>query len=159
MIRFYSRFGTGILAALLMLLAAWSTLGERSTSAQQAADKAADIPQPIVNTHELMELFNQPMYQLLKAEMDKGLDDPQRWSTIHDRGLQAAEVANLVALRKSDPQWQSLAGEMQQAGVQLAEAAERKDKELTRKSYRQLIERCNACHQKIAPQEAPSLEP
>ena len=117
------------------------------------------MPHAVVETHDLMELFNQPLYRHLKQAMQQEPTGEQGWKTIRQRGMQAAEVANLVALRKSDPQWQQLTGELQQAGLKLAETAESKDFAATEQAYRSLLDRCNACHQAMAPGHAPQLEP
>ena len=139
-------------ALLLAVLAAPSDADSQAKPAQQ-------IPQAVVDTHDLMELFNQPLYRYLQKAMQQEPTDDQGWQTIRQRGLQAAEVANLVALRKDSQQWQQLAGKLQQAGIDLAKAAEGQDFGKTQQAYRTLIERCNACHQTMAPQRAPQLEP
>ena len=129
---------------------------------EQRPRPGGELPSPVVDTHHLMELFNQELYKLLKQEMQREPADSEAWKTIRNRGLQAAEVANLVAIRdraEGDNRWQRLSGGVQRAGIGLAEAAKAENFERTRQAYRQLIESCNACHQTMAPEHAPTLEP
>jgi uncharacterized membrane protein len=52
--------------------------------------------------------------------------DEEGWNTIEQRGLQAAEVANLVAMRPAKPpqdEWLMASANLQDAGVTLAKAA------------------------------------
>jgi hypothetical protein len=123
----------------------------------------AKLPGPIVDTHELMDLFNRPLYELLRAEMQKDLGGQTQWDTIADRGLQAAEVMNLVAIREqpqgSRDEWMNHVRQAQQAGLTLARAANQHDAALTQDAYQALIQNCNVCHQTFAPQHAPELEP
>jgi hypothetical protein len=120
------------------------------------------LPRPIVNTHDLMALFNKPLYTLLKEEMGKQPRDQDAWKTIFERGLQAAEVANLIALRKAPPEhaddWQELARDVQLAGLALASAAKAQDSEKTASGFERLRVNCNNCHEKVAPNKAPRLE-
>jgi hypothetical protein len=127
----------------------------QSTNSRQASE----LPNAIVSTHELMELFNEPLYKYLKQAMEQDPSSEEQWSTVADRGLQAAEVANLVALRKDEPAWRQMASELQQAGIDLAKAAKSQDLQSTQQAYKGLINQCNACHSKMAPQEAPQLDP
>ena len=46
---------------------------EKSTSPHAAASAKA-LPKPVLDTHHLMELFNQQWYQLVKKELDSVLD-------------------------------------------------------------------------------------
>lgn len=124
--------------------------------------KSTQLPQPVVDTHELMELFNQQLYRQLREEMQNEPDSEQEWETIRHRGLQAAEVANLVAIRErgdDDPRWGRLARGLQQAGTRLAEVVRTEDFDQTQEAYRNLIQSCNACHETMAPQHAPTLQP
>lgn len=123
----------------------------------------ADLPGPIVNTHELMDLFNKPLYQFLRKEMQKDLGEETEWDTIADRGLQAAEVMNLVAIRErkegQEQAWRRMVRGTQEAALGLSEAAKQHDAEHTRKAYQSLLQNCNACHQTVAPNQAPQLQP
>ncbi|MCA9108434.1 MAG: hypothetical protein KDA52_00685 [Planctomycetaceae bacterium] len=121
------------------------------------------LPQPVVDTHHLMELFNQPVYKYLKEAMHEEPSDDDGWSTLQDRGLQAAEVMNLVAIRNDEesdhPSWEKHLRSAQQAGLELSEAAKSMDWEGTRQAYQALIRNCNDCHQDVAPDHAPQVTP
>lgn len=129
----------------------------RRTTAQQSR-----LPRPILDTHQLMELFNKQLYMLLKQEMDNiDAGGDKKFQAIRDRGLQAAEMANLVALRpreKDQGQWQQLSLDLQQAGLDLAKAAEGQRKQQVTSAYQNLIQKCNDCHKQTAPDHAPTLE-
>lgn len=118
------------------------------------------LPRPVVNTHELMELFNRPLYEFLKQEMQREAGT-EKWDTIADRGYQAAEVANLVSIRtREQPEkWDKLAMELQKAGLNLAKAAQSENRTNVQQAYRNLIQNCNNCHNTMAPEHAPQLEP
>jgi hypothetical protein len=131
----------------------------QSESTQPQSD--AQLPKPILDVHHLMELFNRPVYEYLKKSVAKQPTEGKGWEEISNRGLQVAEVANLVAIRprgNSDPEWQEHAASLQQAGVELSEAAKAHDWTATTSAYRQAIGQCNSCHQAKAPEKAPQLE-
>lgn len=134
--------------------------GSAQPPQQQAqAAQAAALPRPVLETHDLMKLFNRPLYEMLRKEMRETSDSDDHWSTIANRGLQTAEVANLVALRNNQRGWQQLSLNLHQAGLQLAQAANAQDQDATLQAYRGLVQRCNECHQAAAPEHAPQLEP
>ena len=79
-----------------------------------------------------------------------------------ERGLQAAEVANLIAIRETAakvPQWTEQAAALQRAGLALAEAGEKANWQAAQSEYRNVVQACNACHQNVAPDRAPMLKP
>jgi hypothetical protein len=109
-----------------------------------------------------MRLFNKPLYTYLQKAMAQEPASAEEWPTIQERGLQAAEVANLVAMRPAKPpqdQWLAGALNLQQAGLALARAAESKDWDATTQAYAGLIQQCNNCHKARAPEKAPMLKP
>jgi hypothetical protein len=124
--------------------------------------KAPSGPAPVVEAGDLMRLFNKPLYTHLKEAMEREPNSKEGWDTIHERGLQAAEVANLVAMRRAKPpqdQWLEGALNLQQAGLTLAKAAEARDWGATERAYVALINQCNGCHEARAPGKAPMLKP
>jgi hypothetical protein len=108
-----------------------------------------------------MRLFNKPLYTNVKKLMAGEPAGEEGWAMIEGGGLQAAEVANLVAIREaaSNEQWYALSSGLQQAGLALAGAAKARDWNATVQAYQGLLQRCNACHQANAPDKAPVLEP
>lgn len=136
--------------------------GAAQAQPPRAAQSARRMPAPVVEAHDLMNLFNKPLYTHLKSDMAQQPADEEGWKTLEQRGLQAAEVANLVALRPAKPpqqEWLQGSANLQAAGIALAEAAKSKDWEKTVQAYQGLVQRCNACHQARAPETAPKLEP
>lgn len=145
-------------------LALWPAVPDAAGGAEESKQDRAGgrLPAPVVDTHHLMELFNQELYDLLRNEMQREPSGDEWWETIHSRGLRAAEVANLVAIRDrggNDPRWMRLSAHVQQAGKELAEAAESQNLQRTQEAWRGLVESCNACHRTMAPEHAPQLEP
>lgn len=150
-----TRFKAAVGAAGVLGLAAFVGGDELPTKAPQK------LPAPIVDTHELMEVFNEPLYEQLKQAMAAQPTAGAGWNKIKDHGIAAAEIANLIALRKNEDvaKWDPLARDAQQSGIDLAHAAAAKDWNRTRAAYTGLIKNCNDCHQAFAPYVAPQLEP
>jgi hypothetical protein len=151
--------------ALGTIIASWNPdpVAGQQDSQKRRTQSHGTLPQPIVDTHQLMELFNKPLYQHLKQAMQQQPADDEGWDTIEERGLQAAEVMNLVAIRERDEaeqsKWQRHVQTAQQAGLKLTEAAKSRDWEQTQAAYQGLIRNCNTCHQQIAPDHAPQIQP
>lgn len=158
-----------LLIAAAVVISAQMRAGDPGITTVQAqqtvAAKTAELPQPVVDTHGLMELFNKPFFMTLKKEMQmppSGTGD-EGWQGVQDRGLQAAEIMNLVAIRevpaeKADA-WRQHTHNVRQAGLLMAEKAKAKNWDQTREAYRMLVQSCNGCHQAIAPDRAPQLAP
>ena len=155
-----------LIAAGTAALATTHLLGQVAPNERQQTQEYTlpkQLPGAIVDTHQLMDLFNKPLYQFLRAEMQKGLGQQTEWDTIADRGLQTAEVMNLVAIRPQKEgqvrQWMNHVGQVQQAGLELAQAARQQNADETRAAYQNVIRGCNDCHQTFAPDNAPQLKP
>jgi hypothetical protein len=121
------------------------------------------LPAPVVDAHELMEVFSEPLYEHLKQDMASQPADAKAWGHIKDHGIEAAEIANLTAIRKVEPakqrDWDRLARGAQQAGIDLAHAAAAKDWAKTQAAYKGVIKNCNECHEAHGGDHAPELEP
>ena len=165
-----SRLPIGAVVLLIAGSAMWSGAVSYAQENQEGetADRAGSseqLPQPVVGTHELMELFNEPLYKQLKQAMQEEPTGDEQWSAIEHHGFRAAELANLVAIRggehaEAEPEeWREYSAGLQQAGRELAEAAKTQDFQATQRAYRNLIDRCNACHSHFEPDHAPNLEP
>ena len=150
-----------VLAGSMAVSLAWSA-GEKEAHEvpRQAPSKR---PAPIVDIHELMEIFNEPLYERMQEAMQKEPGGNKEWNRLKDAGFEAAEIINLVAIREMGDEhravWPELNRTAQQASLDFAHAAAAKDWAKTQKAYRALIENCNDCHQKVAPDHAPTLEP
>lgn len=143
-------------------ITALGMLGVAIVIADEVPTKAPQkLPAAVVDTHELMELFNEPLYEDLKAAMASEPKEKKGWSTIKHEGIRAAEIANLIALRKSDDaaKWDPLARDAQQTALDLVHAATAEDWKKTQAAYTGLIKNCNDCHQAFGGDRAPELEP
>lgn len=143
-------------------LAVLGILGIAIVIGDEIPSKAPEkLPAPVVDTHELMELFNEPLYKDLKKAMASQPKDEKGWSTIKHDGIRAAEIANLIAIRKSDDvaKWDPLARDAQQSALNLVQAATAQDWQKTLSAYTGLIKNCNDCHQTFGHGHAPELEP
>jgi hypothetical protein len=155
-----------VVALLGLAVIAWNVEQSRAQLPPGArikvAAKPASGPVPVVEAGDLMRLFNKPLYTHLKEAMEGEPNSKEAWSTIRERGLQTAEVANLVAMRRVKPPqdaWLEGALNLQQAGLALAKAAEARDWDATTRAYTGLINQCNNCHEARAPGKAPMLKP
>ena len=122
----------------------------------------ADLPTPVVDTHHLMELFNQPLYRSLREQLATAPTGADEWKKVQADARRVAEVANLIAIRKKAAEhkdWKQHAARVQQAGRELAAAAEKREYPAARLAYIGLVQSCNACHKAAAPDHAPTLEP
>jgi hypothetical protein len=149
-----------VCACVLLAVGAVFFLGSEGT-AQVQPPKPKPIPAAVIGVPELMNLFNKPFYMHLKKELAEEPRSDKDWKEIEDRGLQAAEIANLIAMRKAkepQAQWLQLSGNLQDAGLLLAAAAKNKDWKKTQAASQGLVQRCNECHQTRAPNKAPILK-
>jgi hypothetical protein len=137
-------------------------LAQPAQQGQPAAAAQGQPPAPVVDVPGLMRLFNGPLYKSMKKNMAQQPANEQQWSDIEANGLQAAEIANLVALRRvPDAQAEVLRGAaaMQRAGTALADAAKGQQWNAAQQAYRGVVQACNNCHQTLAPGDAPELRP
>lgn len=147
-----------VLTAISCLYLHLSTLPQASS----AQGKSTKLPQAVVSTHDLMSLFNEPLFENLKTEMQSDPTDDTQWTKIADHANRAAELANLVAIREQkvdDDKWQRLSIEMQQSATKLASHAKAKDFAAAKNAYMSMVENCNACHTQMAGGKGPALTP
>lgn len=160
----FSRIGGVALGMGAVVLSVWA-VGAVSRGQEPAgvAAQARTLPAPVVDTHHLMELFNQPFYRKLKQGVQNEPSGEKQWKLINETGLQLAEVANLIVLREQaegqEEQWNARAADVQQSAIQVAQSAEQRDYPQTRAAYQRLVQNCNACHQTLGGEHAPQLKP
>jgi len=58
------------------------------------------LPRPILSPHELMKLFNEPLYEHLQQAAGQKPADQQGWARLEELASQGAEIMNLVAIRE-----------------------------------------------------------
>ncbi len=155
----------GAFGILLMSVWGYSYAQNTARSNQSSADESdrqTKLPVPVIDTHDLMSLFNEPLLKRLQDAMSSKPTDQTAWAAIADHGRQAAEIANLIAIREMQekhPRWVELCAPLQFAAIDLAEAGDQNDFQAATVAYRNLIQRCNDCHQQIAAGHAPILKP
>ena len=148
--------GGALCWAAFVLSGSYASIAQDSTN----PDQSNAMPHPLVNTHELMELFNEPLYKSLQKTLRSTPQDDQ-WDSVQEDAMRLAEVANLISIRdRSDqqPRWNTLAKGLQESAQRLAVAADGKDYESSRAIYMATIKQCNQCHQEIEPGAAPQID-
>jgi hypothetical protein len=134
----------------------------RRSPTQPAVARQGQLPDPVVDVPGLMRLFNGPLFKSMKKNMAREPAEDEQWSDIEANGLQAAEIANLVALRRvPEAQAEVLRGaeDLKRAGTALADAAKGQQWNAAQQAYRGVVQACNNCHQTLAPGDAPQLMP
>jgi hypothetical protein len=149
-----------ILPALLIGLIALAVASAQNEKPAQF-QASSKLPHAVVDTHELMEIFNKSLHKDLKEKMAKAPDTPRGWKLLGRDGYRAAEIANLIMLRKPEEHgelWVELTVQAQKVGVELGDAAKKQDWPAAQAAYKAIINNCNACHQKFEPDHAPKIE-
>lgn len=159
--RLLARTGLGVGTLALLGIIASAVLLADEHGATEAKEEAAQLPSPIVSTHELMEIFNEPLYHDVSEAVKEKPADKNGWAEIHELGVKGAEIINLVSIRKraekQDKEWKMLSREAQMASLGLAQAANDQDWQAVRMAARALVKNCNDCHGTMAPDHAPQL--
>ena len=147
-------------------LAGAGLFGAALVVGDEPAKAPEKLPAAVVDTHELMEVFYERYYEQLKAEAatEPKPDDRRGWTRLKRRGYEAAELANLLAIRTIEDdafaaKWGGLTREAQQTGLDLAAAAAAKDWAKTEAAYQAIVKNCNACHTASGDDHAPQIEP
>jgi len=129
----------------------------------QAAGGSHHLPEAVLPVKEFMGVFNKPLYMDLKKDLKEKSSGQEAWKDIENDALQAAEIANLIAIRKvpqnAKSALQAHSSELQSAGLALSKAAKAKDYDQARKEWSALVRACNGCHKELAPSKGPQLEP
>jgi hypothetical protein len=147
------------------ILVACGLFGAAFVLAQDLPTKVPEkLPTAVTNTHELMEILYEPTFERLKKDMAAQPTERRGWSRIKHDAVGVAELANLAAIREVKDQakqakWLELARGSQQAGLDLAAAANAKDWTKTQSAYQAVVANCNACHQASGSEHAPEIEP
>ncbi len=125
-----------------------------TAEAKAAAGSASLEVVPVEESmHEFMEYVFEPGYKRLKVEMAKAEKDRAVWKAIKGDALTLAEASNLLLVRVPDEDgdaWKSLAVATRKAGHSFYQAARAADSASADRAWRQMLNNCNACHQKFA---------
>lgn len=102
--------------------------------------------------HEFMEYVFQPTYRRLKVSMATEPSDKNGWKAIKSDALILAESCNLLFARIPDEDaadWAKHAAASRTDGAALYQAARAKDFGKATKSYKAMLDNCNACHKQF----------
>jgi hypothetical protein len=158
-----ARAGTGRFLLLSSLL-----VGSFGVGALLPAQPPAKTPppggsgavRPILKTGELMKQFNGPRFKQLKMALAAPVGDRDP-KAVFTTAREVAEIANLIAIRRPDGpdgrEWEQLAVGLQEAALKLADSLQGGAQTVDAAAGR-LIQACNRCHQRFAPDEAPMLK-
>ena len=148
---------------LIVIPAAMAGFWLASESAAQNRSESAKLPRPVVNTHVLMERFQEPLFEALSQAVKQEPRERMQWRALEQNAIRAAEIANLTAIREVPPAdrnaWLQLCAVNQSSAQELAAAAKATNYESTKKAWGRFVEACNACHKRFEPEHAPILEP
>lgn len=158
--------GLGALACGVLVAALSMGTGGSATAQQNqkpAQGSGYHLPAPVLEVKQFMDVFNKPLYTDLKNDLKDRPDGDEAWKDIENDALQAAEIANLIAIRKV-PQnavvaLHKHAAELQNAGLALAKTAKSRDYDQTRKDWANVVHACNGCHEELAADKGPVLQP
>jgi len=152
-----------IVGGLLVLAAGIVSLQRDQAVAQGTGGVSAHLPAPVLEVKQFMQVFNKPLYMDLKKDLKEKPDSDDDWKDIENDALQAAEIANLIAIRKVPQSAMSAlnnhASQLQNASLGLAKASKAKDYTQAKQEWGHLVQACNACHKELAPGKGPQLEP
>ena len=134
---------------------------EQQPAAQsQDSNQLAELVPVEPEVHDFMEYVFEPVYDRLKKALSEEPNE-EAWESITSGSLTLAEGANLVLIRKRDnaPQeWAKHATDVRQAGSEFYDAAKAKDYAGAKRGFQQLLNECNACHDRFAGGR-PNLQP
>ncbi len=144
-------------AMILATAAALCGTGRRGLLSPESAQAGSAEPARMVpveeDMHEFMEYFFQPTYRRLRATMQSSELNSAAWKGVKSDGLILAEGANLLFIRGPEEkreQWEKLATDVREHASELYQAGKKKSGDMAGKSYRAMIESCNACHNAFA---------
>ncbi|PQO47954.1 cytochrome c [Blastopirellula marina] len=111
-------------------------------------------PKPVeTDMHEFMEYVFQPTYKRLKAAMATEPTENAAWKEIKSTSLILAESGNLLLERAPEKEaaaWDEYSIAVRTLGGDLYHAAKKKDYAAASTSYKAMLQKCNACHDKFA---------
>jgi hypothetical protein len=139
-------------AGIVLALGAFLLAGGPATSQLPKREAArAPKPEPVADTHLLMEGLNQANFRGLERLLKDKPADVEAWTFARGQALLIAETGNLLMLRpprgKGQDAWMERAAELRDAGTALGRAAAKRDYDRSVNALRDLAGTCNRCHQ------------
>lgn len=143
------------------------------TSAQEPAGTAAKgaKAEAVIDNGELMDLILEPLYNELKAAVEKPPQTRKDFAAIYSAAARLAEASNLLFIRSpgrytSEPEWPALSAAMRLAAADVAQAtfvalrnARTGDLEPLKVKYRAVADACNACHDGVKASDVKPIKP
>lgn len=149
-------FGTsGVLASSLLnpnpVSGANETAGDALSLEARITGKD-DGFKPVDNIHHFMEYIYEPVIHELKEAVAKEPADKAGWNSIKSNSLILAETSILLAERKKaeddSPVWHQSSKLVYDGGSAMYQAARKKDFDVVKKGFGQLVNGCKQCHEK-----------
>ena len=134
-----------------------------------AAQEPSALPEPVLETGELMVLVIKPAYEELRRAIAAPPADRQQWAALYQKAARLAEFENLILFRPHErsntAEWKTLATNARKASMAVASAALKAlanastaNVDEVKKVYGDVSVRCNACHRAMS-REAPRITP
>ena len=134
-----------------------------------AAQEPSTLPEPILETGELMLMVIKPAYDELQRAMAPPPVDRQQWSLLYQKAARLAEFENLILFRPHErsntAEWKTLATNARKATMAVASLtlkalgnSQDANVDEIKKAYEDVSARCNACHKAMS-REAPRIKP
>lgn len=155
-------FATTAIIALTL-----SALGLFMAQPQPVGGQTAERPgaKQVVDVHELMDLLIDPIYEELKDAVEVAPEGRKAWRSLYISSHRLAEVNNLLFSREDDEyttnkDWLTLSAEARDTTATLAASVkERSEYGPIKANFLNVVQSCNACHERFSEDEPPVIEP
>ena len=143
-----------------------SALGLFLAQPQPVRGQAAERPEAkqVVDIHELMDLLIDPIYEELRDAVEVAPEGRKAWRSLYISSHKLAEVSNLLFSREDDEyttsnDWFTLsAGARDTTATLAASIKERSEYAPIKANYLNVVQSCNACHERFSEDEPPVIE-
>ncbi len=120
-------------------------------------------PIPLVETHEVMELFFENEFETLKAFMQKEPTKRSEWKGIFNGANELAEAHNLLFFRDDEEymetdEWITLTVAGRDSTLAVATSVKARDFSVIKSKYSAMVKSCNACHEEFQGDEPEVIE-
>jgi hypothetical protein len=120
-------------------------------------------PVPLVEAHEVMELFFEHEFETLKELMQKEPTKRNDWKGIFNGALELAEAHNLLFFRDDEDymetdEWITLTVAGRDAALAIATSVKARDFSVIKSKYSAMVKSCNACHEEFQGDEPEVIE-
>ena len=134
-----------------------------SLSGVQAQEASKAEPVALVDTYEIMEMFFEPTFDSLKETVAKEPESRKDWKALYEGAYLLGEAHNLLYFREDDyakeADWANMTTGARDQTVRMAEAVKAQDYAAIKSAWGAIVESCNSCHEKFAPDGPDKFEP